>query len=72
MTDEDKFNGEKKIVEIYFTKWHPVNYEEQRSKIFAKNGFKTFFLNEVDLLATDWKRRCLCKLGVQYEGIVSD
>lgn len=29
----------------------------------ALYGFETIFLNEDDLLAADWKQRCLRKLG---------
>ena len=55
-------NGEKKLIETYFTKWHPPDYEKQRANIFAKYGYKTIFFNEGDLLDKSWKPKCLNKL----------
>ncbi len=57
-------NGKKLLIETY-AKWcHPQNYEEQRSKIFAKFGYKTLFLNEDDLYINNWEFHCLNKIKV--------
>jgi len=57
-----EINGKKLLIEIYDSYWHPKNYEESRSKIFSKYGFKTLFLNEKDICSLNWKNICLQKI----------
>lgn len=56
-------NGKKLLIEVYFSLWHPKNYEEQRNKIFSKHGYKTLFLDENDLLNENWEEVCLTKIN---------
>ena len=55
-------NGQKKLIEPYYSGCHPVNYEESRGGLFAKYGWKTLFLNEKDLCCKDWEQVCLKKI----------
>lgn len=55
-------SGRKLLIETYAKFWHPKNYEEQRFKLFQKNGYQTLFLNEDDLQSTNWKEICLTKI----------
>lgn len=55
-------NGEKILVETYYSGLHPKNYEEVRSQIFQRVGFHTIFLDENDLLSKNWKMICLNKI----------
>ncbi len=53
---------EKKIIETYFTKWHILDYEKQRTNHFLKYGYKVLFLNENDLICDNWEEICLKKI----------
>jgi hypothetical protein len=55
-------NGEKLLIETYFSKWHIKNYEENRSKLFGRYGFRVLFLNEQDLERKNWKEICSKKI----------
>lgn len=51
-------NNQNLIIEVYAKFWHPPDYENSRSEIFAKHGFKTLFVNEDVLNLSDWKDKC--------------
>ena len=66
-------NGKKLLIEVgshYFRDRNrgERNYEEERSKWFAKYGFKTLFLWDEDLFGESWESCCLDKIQ-GFEGI---
>jgi len=42
-------NGQKKIIEVYYSYYHPKNYEEERMRRFEVYGYKTLFLSDKDI-----------------------
>lgn len=70
----DFINKEKKIaIEVY----HPYfkerdfgsceNYEQERSEYFIKYGYKTIFIRGYELIAKNWKEKCLNKIRGDLE-----
>lgn len=51
-------NNQNLLIEVYAKFWHPPDYENSRSEIFAKYGFKTLFVNEDILNLSNWKDKC--------------
>ena len=55
-------NGQKILIETYYSKYHITNYEESRIKTFSPYGFKVIFIDEMDLLSPNWELTCLSKI----------
>ena len=43
--------------------FHKPNYEAERSKRFARYGYRTLFLNDNDLELSAWEDICLAKIS---------
>lgn len=56
-------NGKKLLIEVHNKFHHQNNYEETRSKRFAKYGYKTLFINEDEVLSKNWENICLNKIN---------
>ena len=59
-------NGEKIVIEVYEIAhlgiFKSINYELERSQLFAKYGYKTKFITGKELFDDDWEQICLTKL----------
>ena len=55
-------NNDKILIEVYEEFWHLKDYEEKRSKLFNKYGYKTIFISGRELNKQDWKQYCVDKI----------